>query len=141
MILLMVVVLVVVLGACHEQTVGYLITENASYVPDSMLIPRTLDPQKDAIRIEYNAPWVTTKLQGYEGTEQIYFMVEKVISPDAGAEAAAAFQEKLMIRGGGVLMFPSTHEALPGHYVVSIRLTNEGYSQVVENAYTFVVSE
>ena len=64
MILLMVVVLVVVLGACHEQTVGYLITENASYVPDSMLIPRTLDPQKDAIRIEYNAPWVTTNCRG-----------------------------------------------------------------------------
>ena len=39
-------------GACHQTTVGYLLTENASYDPDTMYIRKTLDPELDAVRIE-----------------------------------------------------------------------------------------
>ena len=38
-------------GACHQTTVGYLLTENASYDPDTMYIRKTLDPELDAVRI------------------------------------------------------------------------------------------
>ena len=58
-------------GACHQTTVGYLLTENASYDPDTMYIRKTLDPELDAVRIENKAPWVSLALQGYEGTQQI----------------------------------------------------------------------
>ena len=37
LILCMVVLLGVGLGACHEKTIGYLITENASYDPEKLL--------------------------------------------------------------------------------------------------------
>jgi len=30
-------------GACHQTTVGYLLTENASYDPDTMYIRKTLE--------------------------------------------------------------------------------------------------
>lgn len=33
--------------ACQEKTIGYLITENAGYEPDSLIIPSTLDPEKE----------------------------------------------------------------------------------------------
>ena len=34
--------------------------------------------------------------------------------------------------------YPLEHKAGPGRYVVSVRLTNPGYSQVVEEAFTFI---
>ena len=43
-------VFVVALGACHEKTIGYLITENASYDPDTMYVRKTPDPVTDAVR-------------------------------------------------------------------------------------------
>ena len=126
--------------ACHETTIGYLITENASYDPDTMYVRKTPDPVLDAVRIENNAPWVSLRLQGYEGTEQIHFSVESVTS-DQGEAAAATFMSELTIRGGGALMYPLENNAVPGTYVVSVRLTNDGYSQVVEDAMTIIVTE
>ena len=39
------------------------------------------------------------------------------------------------------MFYPLEHKAGAGTYVVSVRLTNEGYSQVIENAYTFLIEE
>lgn len=128
------------LAACHEKTVGYLITENASYVPDTLVVRKTPDPVLDVTRIEYNAPWVSLQMQGYEGTDPIYFDIESVTS-DQGEEAAATFMSELTIRGGGALIYPLENNAAPGRYVVSVRLTNPDYSQVVEDAFTFIVTE
>ncbi|WP_018339318.1 hypothetical protein [Butyricimonas synergistica] len=125
---------------CHEKTIGFLVTENASYNPDSLYVRKTPDPKLDAIRMETKAPWISTKLQGYEGTEQIYFSVESVTS-DQGEEAARVFMKNLAIRGGGALMYPFENDAIPGRYKVSVRLTNPGYTQVIENAFTFIVVE
>lgn len=138
--ILLATVFVVALGACHEKTIGYLITENASYDPDTMVVRKTPDPVLDAVRIEYGSPWVSLQLQGYEGTEQIHFTIESVTS-DQGEEAAATFMSELSIRGGGALMYPLENKAVPGRYKVSIRLTNPGYSQVVEDAMTIIVTE
>lgn len=138
--LFMIVILGAGLNACHEKTIGYLITENASYDPDTMMIRKTPDPVLDAVRIEYGSPWVSLQLQGYEGTEQIHFTVESVTS-DQGEEAAATFMSELSIRGGGVLQYPLKNKAVPGSYKVSIRLTNPGYSQVVKDAMTIIVTK
>lgn len=129
---------IVLFCGCHEKTIGYLITENASYEPDTTIIPQILDPIKDAVRIENKAPWVTFNLQGYEGTAQIHFSIESVRS-SAGEEQAELFKNELEIRGGGAMLYPFEHKAGPGEYTVSIRLTNLGYSHVIEDAYTFVI--
>ena len=50
------VIFVCCLNACHEKTVGYLISENASYEPDTLVVPRELGPVKDAIRIKKPVP-------------------------------------------------------------------------------------
>ncbi len=136
----MVVILVVALGACHEKTIGYLITENASYDPDTMVVRKTPDPVLDAVRIENASPWVSLQLQGYEGTDPIYFTIESVTS-DQGEEAAATFMSELTIRGGGALQYPLKNNSVPGCYKVSIRLTNSGYSHVLKDAMTVIVME
>ena len=120
-------------GACHQTTVGYLLTENASYDPDTMYIRKTLDPGS-----KNKAPWVSLALQGYEGTQQILFSVESVTS-NQGEEAAAIFKKDLTIRGGGVLLYPLENDAKPGVYKVSVRLTNPGYSHVLRDAMTIIV--
>ena len=140
LILLITLVWAVIGVSCHEKTIGFLVTENASYNPDSLYVRKTPDPKLDAIRMETKAPWISTKLQGYEGTEQIYFTVESVTS-DQGEEAARVFMKDLDIRGGGALMYPFENNAVPGRYKVSVRLTNPGYSQVIEDAFTFIVVE
>lgn len=133
---------VVILGfiGCHDVTVGYLVTENASYDPDTLVIRKTPDPKLDRIRIQYNSPWVNTKIQGYEGTQQINFAIESVTST-AGEEAAKVFMDELLIFGAGVMNYPLENNAEPGRYTVSIRIFNRGYSQIVEDAFTFIVVE
>lgn len=110
----------------EEDLIGYGISEYIS------------KPGPDYARWENKAPWVSFTLQGYEGTEQIKFSVESVKST-AGEEAARIFMNELSIRGGGALIYPMEHHAVPGHYVISVRLTNPGYSKVLEDAITFVV--
>ena len=131
---------VAILFSCHETTIGYLETKDASYDPDTLYIYKNPDPIAEAVRIENNAPWVSFSLQGYEGTEPIIFSVESVTS-DQGEEAAATFKSEISIRGGGALMYPLENKAVPGTYVVAIRLTNPGYSHVIEKAMTFIVVE
>lgn len=133
------IVLMAIVGACHKPTEGYLIVENAGYEPDTMVIRKNPVWELDSFRIMDNSPWVTTGLQGYEGTEPIYFSVESVTSP-LGEEAAAVFMREVFMQGAS-LMYPLKNNAQPGLYTVSIRLTNAGYSQVVENALTFHVIE
>lgn len=115
-----------------------LLTEDAGYLPDTMVIRKTLDPQLDSIRIESRAPWVSLAMQGYEGTELIVFSIENITST-AGEEAIRYFKENLSIRGAGTMLFPIDNDAVPGRYVISVRLTNPGYTQVVNNAFTFIV--
>jgi lipoprotein len=139
-ILLTVIMVAMLAGACHETTIGYLTVKNASYKPDTLYIRKTPDPKLDALRIENNAPWISSKLQGYKGTAQIYFSIDKVTS-ELGEEAAMNFMKNLTIRGGGALTYPLENDAVPGIYKVSVRLTNTDYSKVVEDSMTIVVTE
>lgn len=126
--------------ACQEKTNRLLDHGKLRVMNRFFDYSHTLDPEKDAIRIENKAPWMTFSLQGYEGTAPITFTIESVTST-AGEEQAALFKEELTIRGGGAMFYPLEHKAGAGTYVVSVRLTNEGYSQVIENAYTFLIEE
>lgn len=132
-------ILGVIFFSCQDITEGYLLTENASYDPDTSYIRLNLDPTtSDSVRIKYQSPWVTFTLQGYEGTSPIHFSIESVRS-DKGEESARLFKEELDIRGGGAILCPFKPKAGPGTYVVSVRLSNHGYSHVLKDAYTFIV--
>ena len=133
-------ILLTIALSCHEKTEGYLITKNAAYVPDTMYVYKTPDPVTDALRIQNKAPWVSIAMQGYEGTEEIYFIIESVTST-LGTEAIKTFRDEISIRGGGILEYPLENNAQPGAYTISVRLTNPGYSQVVENAITVIIVE
>ena len=74
-------------GACHQTTVGYLLTENASYDPDTMYIRKTLDPELDAVRIENKAPWIRG--------DSADFIQRGVGDFESGRGGCGDFQERL----------------------------------------------
>lgn len=125
------------LVACEEKE-GYLRTENAVYEPDTMVVRLVPDPELDAVRIEYKSPWQSLAMQGYEGTERIDFTVESV-SLTAGEVAVTSFMKEVSILGGGILRYPFEGKSPAGRYTVSVRLTGPGYSQVVKDAFTFIL--
>ena len=125
------------LVACEEKE-GYLRTENAVYEPDTMVVRLVPDPEQDAVRIEYKYPWQSLAMQGYEGTERIDFTVESV-SSTAGEVAVTSFMKEVSILGGGILRYPFEGKSPAGRYPVSVRLTGPGYSQVVKDAFTFIL--
>ena len=89
---------VVYLGftSCSEKE-GYLITENAIYEPDTMVIHLNPDPELDAIRIEYESPWQSLAMQGYQGTKRIDFSVESVTST-AGVDHVGWWCDELSLQ-------------------------------------------
>lgn len=128
--------LILALWGCHDMTPGYLETGNAQYVPDTMIIRKELDPLLDAYRKMNNAPWVSPKMQGIDGTSPVLFDIVDVTSKDGDA---ALFKSLLDIRGGGRMEFPLKASVPAGRYVVSVRVSNEGFSEVVPDIFTFIV--
>lgn len=122
--------------SCNDQKVGYLETENAVYVPNTLDIRLVLDEVLDAYRIYNVAPWVSPKMQGIIGTSPMNFEIADVTSPTGNAEM---FRSLLVIRGGGRMEFPLVSDITPGEYHVSVRVSNEGYSSVLTDIFVFVV--
>lgn len=122
---------------CRSVDVGYLRAENAEYIPDEMVIRKVLDPDQDKIMIEYNSPWVTTIIQGVLGTQPVLYEVHSVKAEDGGD--AEVFRKELSIRGHGRMEVPLHFEAPVGKYIVSVKVKNQDYSHVLEDAFTFVV--
>lgn len=131
-------VFLMVLGtSCHQTKIGYLKTEGASYLPDSTIIRTVLDPQLDKARIANQAPWVSSNLQGVLETPPIVYRIVNVNSPDNGD--VDLFRQELVIRGNGVMLVPLVPKSPKGHYVVSIEISNEDHSQILEDAFTFII--
>ncbi|MEG2276293.1 MAG: hypothetical protein RSC80_00455 [Odoribacter sp.] len=114
------------MAGCHEVTVGYLQTKNAMYVPNTMKIRLVLDENLDAFRIH-----------GVIGTGPLLYEIEEVKATEGGN--AELFRHLLRIRGGGRMEFPLVSDITAGHYTVSVRVYNEGYSEIIKDAFTFEV--
>ena len=122
------------LGSCHDVTVRYLEAENAQYAPDSMVVRINPDPMLDAVRIKYEAPWVSTKIQGVIGTAPIKYRIIDVKSPDT--KDAELMKEISSIDGAGVIYVPFHHNLSAGRYIFSIEVYNIGYSQMHTDIFT-----
>lgn len=128
--------LILLWWGCHNPTPGYLEADNAQYVPDTMVIRKTLDPLIDAYRKMNNAPWVSPICQGIDGTAPVIFEVIDVTSADGDADM---FKSLLHIRGGGRMEFPLQAGVPAGRYVVSLKVSNEGYAELLPDIFTFIV--
>lgn len=129
--------LMVIGASCHQTKIGYLRTEGATYLPDSTIVRTVLDEELDKARIANQAPWVSSNLQGVLGTPPITYRIADVKSPDNGD--VTLFRQELVIRGNGVMLVPLVPKSPKGHYVISIEISNEDHSQILEDAFTFII--
>lgn len=135
-------VFALVLCGCHEKTIGYLQIKNAEYVPNTLEIRRTLDPSRtpDKNMINSGANWVSSEISGVLGTNPLIYSIEDVKVENGGD--AELFKEQAWIIGGGRVYFPSKNIKTPnGTYILSIRVSNEGYSAVLEDILRVVITD
>lgn len=166
-------VIITALGSCHKVTVGYLITEYAGYVPDTLGIKSVLSdtahtegpdplyemylglgftPQEiadyfgiyptkivageDYFRNKYGVPWVSTPIQGLQGTNPIKITVKNIVTNTGDA---GKLQNYISIRGDGTMTIPAQADLPPGEYKISLNFQNEGYTKSIDNAFTIFV--
>lgn len=142
---LMTLVLLLSLTACHDMKVGYLQTENASYTPDTVYAYRN-PAEDDNMHYEKDTPWLSPRIQGVAGTNPInykYYSVKVKEGGDAGLFVQAVQNGEIQVQGAGlILLFPSAVGKLPdGIYTLSIRVYNEDHSDILEDAFTYVVKD
>lgn len=88
-------------------------------------------------KIDNHTPWTTSAIDGVLGTDPIYYHIHEVKSTDGNV---AGFMKYLSIMGGGRFVVNWKDEQVPsGRYVVSIEISNEGYTKIIEDAFTFIV--
>jgi len=138
-ILLLFTVLLLSMIGCQDVTVGYLLTEDASYNPDTLVVKTVLDDElgeEDYYRSKWGAPWVSTPIEGVEGTIAIYVSIKNITSTSGDPEK---LWKVLSVRGDGTFEIPLYHDVPAGRYVISLNFRNEGYSKDVNDCFTIIV--
>ena len=138
-ILLLFTVLVLSMIGCQDVTVGYLLTEDASYNPDTLVVKTVLDDElgeEDYYRSKWGAPWVSTPIEGVERTIAIYVSIKNITSTSGDPEK---LWKVLSVRGDGTFEIPLYHDVPAGRYVISLNFRNEGYSKDVNDCFTIIV--
>ena len=129
--------LVFALWSCHDVKVGYLKADNAEYDPVSITVRKELDPEKDALRIQNDANWVSPKIQGVLGTNPLSYELVDVTVSEGGDKDL--FIREVIVRGAGIMELPLYTKVPKGHYLVSLRVYNDDYSTESKDAFTFIV--
>lgn len=92
-------------------------------------------------RVQDTIPWTSSPVEGVMGTEPIIYSIARITGEDA--TKTSLFTKYLTIIGGGrFILHWSKTELLPaGRYEISIQVTNEGYSRIIDNVFTFIVKD
>lgn len=96
------------------------------------------DYNDDHTRVKLQIPWLSTKIQGVNGTQQIFIQIKDIKSTDGGSPETIA--EFLTVRGDGMFKLPLGISSIPaGRYVISLNVYNEGYSKDLDDVFTIIV--
>jgi hypothetical protein len=92
---------------------------------------------EDYQQVEYNIPWTSTPLEGYEGTQPIYMSIKSIVAEQGGD--AEKLKAHLSVRGNGMFSVPVINDIPVGRYKISLNIQNEGYSQDLNDCFTIIV--
>lgn len=146
-------------SGCQDETVSYLDVSAMEYPKNSMTIINSLTPADTAIskpggapwlppsypyktRIKNNAPWVSLGFWGgtVEGARPLIVTLEKV-EVKGDKTNADILKQELKIVGEGRLEIPLYTRIPVGEYLLSFRIANISGSDVVNNAFTIIVTD
>lgn len=91
-------------------------------------------PDYDRDRLDI--PWVSTAIQGVEGTNPIIVTITDVISDDGNADKMLQY---LTVRSNGMLTVPCRHDIPEGHYKISLHFKGPGYERELRDIFTIIV--
>ena len=122
---------------CDDVKVGYLFTQNAKYTPDSVVFKANLDEANpdDAHRKKFEIPWQSQPVDGIQGTNPIHYTIERIYPDNDNPEILNQFSTVQK----GVIQLPWNHTVPQGKYIVSLRVSNEGYTVVLDSVLTVIV--
>lgn len=131
------IVIAACIAGCNDVEIGYLMTYNAKYVPDSMVVKARLDPENkdDAHREQFQIPWQSVKMEGVQGTMPVRYQIDKINND----ELDQATRDQFVIKDGGIVELPWNHNVPEGKYVISVKVFNEGHTQVLDSIFTVVI--
>jgi hypothetical protein len=93
--------------------------------------------EKNYLRKKNKIPWVTSSIQGLNGTAPIKIEVIGVNPVSAESEK---LKKMITIRGSsGAMVIPLEHGLPPGHYTVSLGFSNEGWKKEINNVFTIII--
>ena len=136
-ILVLLSIITLLVFGCQDITVGYLLTEDASYKPDTLVCERVADIDPDDDRINWNQPWVSTPIEGVEGTQQIFVTIKEIKEVNGGD--VTEVKKQLKVYGDGTFEVALYHTIPAGRYLISLNFKNEGYSKDVNDCFTVIV--
>lgn len=123
--------------SCNDVEIGYLMTTNAKYVPDSMVVKARLDPENndDARREQFQIPWQSVKIEGVQGTMPIRYEIQSITAGDLNQ----TIRDQFKIKDGGVIELQWNHAIPEGRYVISLKVSNEGHVEILDSLFTVIV--
>ncbi|MCC8173014.1 MAG: hypothetical protein LIO65_01040 [Odoribacter sp.] len=122
---------------CDNQTIGYLQTENAKYIPDTVQFKAVLDTTKydDLQRFIYEVPWQSSSIEGVQGTAPIVYSIHSIESDITDESILSQFS----MWGKGVLLLPYNHTVPIETYTINLKVENEGHSHILEAVLTVIM--
>lgn len=93
-------------------------------------------PGPDADRDRLDIPWVSTAIQGVEGTNPIFITITRITSEDGDPEK---LMECITVRNNGMFSVPCHHEIPVGYYHISLNCEGPGHSERLDDVFTIVV--
>lgn len=130
-------VLALAFYSCNKSDeVGYLFTDGAGYLPDSLTMRAIPDPVIDSKRIKYKTPWFSTEIQGIDGTAPITYEITEAKTIDGDEQSIL---NNLEVKGIGILYIPYENTVSPGRYSLTLKVSNCNGDQFMPDVFTLIV--
>lgn len=91
---------------------------------------------EDYDRERLDIPWVSTAIQGVEGTNPIFVTITKVTTDKGDVDKMMKY---LTVRSNGMLTVPCHHDIPVGHYKISLNFKGPDHEADFDDIFTIVV--
>ena len=120
---------------CTDMKEGFLMTENARFYPDSLIISASTDIPEEPMDSDF--PYQSNQISGVDGTAPVRYTVVAVHSDngfDKGLEYVSATRD-------GRIEIMRKHKMPAGNYSVDLRIYTEDHSVVIPECFKITARE
>lgn len=131
--LILITALLIVLYSCEDIKKGYLETQDAEYVTDTLFM--CLNPS-----VRDSVPYQSESIQGIIGTFPITYEISSV-RDSTGAIVPVEVSKQITVILTGVIEIPKAHTIPLGIYSIDLQVSNIHGKVILYNVYTIVVMD